>query len=296
MDNIRFGSVQRIRVMSNILGRMECLECQSIEEFALSKKTTYRLQSPASLALQILWDSFKLWDFILTEVYVFLEILDSPVEFFASTVLEHLHQARINVLPHTFFFRSVFKRGNRFTNSVVKSNLRNELTSLSVNWVFKARMVSFLNTITFRKNPLAKAIHIWKLSWEPWYLSGSNRSDIMSDLAQLNHCFAHIMLLEGTSKIDEEFHVAHVSVDHFGWSRLDPCHIDIVLGKYTKCLVKYTGFILEDQTNWDTVLGFPKIEAVVRILDSMWHTTHGVITAKKLELSNLIKAVHISLS
>jgi len=166
-----------------------------------------------------------------------LEILDSPVELFASTVLKHFHQARVDVFPNALLLSRVIKRRNRITNSVVKSNLGDLLTTFSVLGVLEARMVSFLNTITFRKNSLSQVVQVRNLSWEPWYFSWTNRSDVVANLAQVNHSLAHIMLLEWTFEVDEEFHMTFIPTNHLRRPRLDPCHINVVLGKYLKCLV-----------------------------------------------------------
>lgn len=109
--------------MSNILGGMESLKSQSIQELTLSKKTTYWFKSPTSLTLKVLGDELELRNLILAEIDVFLEIINCPHKLFTSCCFEHFHQARINKFPYTFFFRSVFKRWDWVTNFVVKSKL-----------------------------------------------------------------------------------------------------------------------------------------------------------------------------
>jgi len=123
VNDVRLRSIERIRVMSDILGGMECLKSQTIQEFTLGKKTTNWLESPTSPSLEVLRNNLELRNLIFIEMDVFLEIIDSPHKFLASCCFEHFHQTWVNIFPDTFFFLSVIKSWNRITNFVVKSDL-----------------------------------------------------------------------------------------------------------------------------------------------------------------------------
>jgi len=48
VDNVRLGSIEGSRVMSDVLGRVENLECKSVQELPLGQEATDGFESPAS--------------------------------------------------------------------------------------------------------------------------------------------------------------------------------------------------------------------------------------------------------
>lgn len=54
VNNVRLRRVLGRSVVSNVLGGVEHAECQSVKEFALGEQTSYRLEPPAGLSLQVL--------------------------------------------------------------------------------------------------------------------------------------------------------------------------------------------------------------------------------------------------
>jgi hypothetical protein len=69
---------------------MEDLEGEAIQELSLSEETSNRLQAPASLRLKELRDRVKLRYLIHCESNMFLELVNGPVELFASISFEQL--------------------------------------------------------------------------------------------------------------------------------------------------------------------------------------------------------------
>lgn len=75
-------------MVSDVLSAMEYSEGQTIQELSLCQETSHWLESPSSLLLQEFWYAVQLRDFILVESYMLLELIYSPVKFFASIGLE----------------------------------------------------------------------------------------------------------------------------------------------------------------------------------------------------------------
>ena len=88
VDDIRLRSVKRVLVMSDILGGVEDLEGETVQELTLGEKTSDWLQSPASFGLKELRDIFKLRNLSFAQIDFLLKLCDGPVEFRAGMVLE----------------------------------------------------------------------------------------------------------------------------------------------------------------------------------------------------------------
>lgn len=75
-------------MVSNVLSRMEDFKSKAIQKFSLGKKATYWFESPSCLGFQELRNIIELGDLGWTKSYMFLELVDSPVVFFACISFE----------------------------------------------------------------------------------------------------------------------------------------------------------------------------------------------------------------
>lgn len=151
MNNIRFWCVFWARMVSNILGRVEYPECQSVKKFSLSQKTSYWFQSPTCFLLKKFRNLFKLRNFVFRKSFnMIFHFNDSFVGFLASIRLQKSFQFRITMFPNTNFIFTVFNSWDfGVTNLVIKSDLSNIISSCLVLFISETRMISFLYSIAF---------------------------------------------------------------------------------------------------------------------------------------------------
>jgi len=122
---------------------MEHFERESVQKFSLGQEPAHRFESPASLRKQELGDVVKLGNFGVRKPFdILFHLYDGLVSFVARIFLEKGLQFVVAVLPNFFLCRGVFNVGNfGVTDPVVERELRNKISSFSINGVSKARMV-----------------------------------------------------------------------------------------------------------------------------------------------------------
>jgi len=92
VDDVWFGGVKWHAVVADVLGRVEHLEGEAVQELALSQKATHGLKAPAGLGLKKFRDGIQLWYLILSEADVLLKLLNGPLELLARISLEQVLQ------------------------------------------------------------------------------------------------------------------------------------------------------------------------------------------------------------
>ena len=71
-------------------------------------------------------------------------------------------------------------------------------------------MVSVLDSVSLRQNPLANVIEVFDARWEPWNLLGANWGDPCRDFLKLLHGCLDVLILEVAMEVDVD--VAHLLV------------------------------------------------------------------------------------
>lgn len=91
VDYIRLWSVEWFTMMSDVLGRVEYSEGQSIQELSLGQQPANRPESPTSLFFQEVADFLQLRDLFFSEPDMFLKLIDCPIELLACISFEKTH-------------------------------------------------------------------------------------------------------------------------------------------------------------------------------------------------------------
>lgn len=228
--------------MPDVLGRVEHLESEAIQELTLCQQAADGLQSPASLLCQISGDRLELRDIIFSETFdVPLELLDYLVRLIARISHHQSLELRVAVLPHAELLGRVIDVWNdRVVNFVVECNLSDHLTALTVDRVTEARVVSFLNTIAFTEHSVADLIEVLDTRREPGHLDRIHLLNLHSNLTYFLECLLNIMIMAGAFKVDREIDVALVAQHKLARSRLDSRHVNVVARENGQHLVQDT--------------------------------------------------------
>lgn len=91
-----------------------------------------------------------MWDFSFTESDLFLEFIDSPVEFFAGVRLEHLSEFSIAVGPDVLLLLVILDVSDGLFDLIVSRDFVDLVSPLPVFRVTEAGMVGILDAIAFR--------------------------------------------------------------------------------------------------------------------------------------------------
>ena len=264
VDDIRLRSVKRVLVMSDILGGVEDLEGETVQELTLGEKTSDWLQSPASFGLKELRDIFKLRNLSFAQIDFLLKLCDGPVEFRAGMVLEQTNEVAVTEGPYVFLLLSVLESWDWVSHLVRQGQIGDFFSSCTIDRVTEAGVVSILNTIAFRQNSFSDVIEIINVNWEPRDGLGANLGKSHSNSFKLIHGFLHIFLLKVTMEVN-------VEVDHLfvacglGRAGLDASHIDVVISQDLKSVVEGTFTIRKREQNTTAVLHVPKLDCVVGV-------------------------------
>ena len=96
-----------------------------------------------------------------------MELIDSPVELVTSISLEQINQISVAEGPYIFLLLCVLESLNWIDHFVVEGHLGDLTPPRDIDRVAEARMVSFLNAITFRQYSLTDMIKVIDINGEP---------------------------------------------------------------------------------------------------------------------------------
>lgn len=99
-------------------------------------------------------------------------------------------------------------------------------------------MVHLLNAVTLAEHLVADLVEVLNTRREPGHLRRADLRDAIGELVKLGYSGDDGALRQRALNIDKEVYLALLARNKFGWLRLDPGHVHVVLGEDAKRLVK----------------------------------------------------------
>lgn len=150
----------------------------------------------------------------------------------------------------------------------------------------EARVVTCLNSITFRQGPIADVIEIFNLRWEPRHLWCSYYCYLVWYVFHLFECFIYIRVVQMAVKVCIDFNQFFiVEVDQFCRPWLDPSEINFIACEYIESLLKDARLIFKREWNWCSIFNLPICFLVIEWLSTPHHARGKVLF---LALYNLL--------
>ena len=244
MNNVWLWRVQRLVVVPNILRGVEYSESQSVQEFALSQQATNWLETPACSLAQKVRNVVQLRNLCFTEVDLFLELSNGPVELVAGIILVHVDQILVAEGPDVFLRLRVIEAGNRISHPVVHGHLGDLLPAFAVDRVAEAGMVGVLDAIALRQDALSDVVEVVDIYGEPRNGLRANFSDALGHGLELSHGCLHIIVLKTSMEVDVKVDNTLI-VCSLGRARRDRSHVDVVLVEYAERVIQDAWSVFE---------------------------------------------------
>jgi hypothetical protein len=153
---------------------------------------------------------------------------------------------------------------------VVKSNPSDIFPPSFVLFISKTWMVSLLNTITFRQCFFADEVKVFDSRWEPRDLNCSYLTDVIGNQSHLVDCHCYVVVSSNTLHINEEIDTSPSTREKFGWFRLNPCHVYLIIRQDVDRFVQNTWGLSKGKLEGGTAVGFPHGWSVCLLMNSIF--------------------------
>ena len=135
------GSIQRHRVVADVLSGEENTESQSIQKIPGREKSSHRAKREASATLQEGRDILHLWNVVLRKATVFFHERDNVKILLTGILLVHTVDKFIHLAPCIILNLRVFNSWDFISGLVLPGHRAQKVSPFAISWVVESRVI-----------------------------------------------------------------------------------------------------------------------------------------------------------